>query len=183
MAGCSPKRFNVATREYIQTPSLAYYDDEGVEDRMRVLLGVLMAMSAAAPDAMAQTPGACSVLTKDLVVAHSPASKPSLNLMMKIPPEEEKAGGGTACQNGDVMLQINPFPVANFDKLFTGWTPVAGVGDKAVFRDNRGMWAELAVISGGRMITIQMDVPDGKKAADIQPNTISLAKAVLAKLK
>jgi hypothetical protein len=33
------------------------------------------------------------------------------------------------------------------------------------------------------MITIQMTVPDGKTAAAIQPNTVALAKALLAKLK
>ena len=128
-------------------------------------------------------PGACSILTRDLVMAHSPASTESLNLMMKIPPQEEKIGSnGSACQHGDVMLQINPFPVANFDAMFSRFTPVSGVGEKAYFRDNRGNWAELAARAGGRMITLQMDVPSGKTAASIQANVVSLAKAVLAKL-
>jgi hypothetical protein len=38
-------------------------------------------------------------------------------------------------------------------------------------------------VAGARMVTIQMDVPTGKTAAGIQSNTVSLAKAVLAKLK
>jgi len=81
------------------------------------------------------------------------------------------------------MLQIDPFPVASFERLFGKWTPVPDVGDKAYFRDNQGEWAELGVVAGARMITIQMDVPKGKTAAGIQSNTVSLAKAVLAKLK
>jgi hypothetical protein len=160
--------------------------------RLMVVLSVMMAsvaLDAIAPQAGRQgtagntANGACSVLTRELVTAHSPASKESLNLIMKIPPQEEKSGGGSSCQNGDVMLQIDPFPVANFDRLFGKWTPVPGVGDKAYFRDNKGEWAELAVVAGARMITIQMDVPTGKTAAGIQSNTVSLAKAVLGKLK
>ena len=58
-----------------------------------------------------------------------------------------------------------------------------GVGDEAYFRDNRGEWGELYVRAGARVLTIQMDVPTGRTAAAIQPNTIALAKALLPKLK
>lgn len=149
---------------------------------MRLILTLAMILTGAV-DAAAQG-GACSILTSDLVLAHSPASKQSKDLMLKIPPQEDTIGKtGSACQHGDVMLQINPFPMENFEAMFSRWTPVPGVGDKAFFRDNQGRWAELALVSGGKMITVQMDVPTGKKAADIQSNTIALAKAVLAKLK
>jgi len=160
--------------------------------RLMVVLSVVIGsvvLGAMAPEAGRQgTPGktptgACSVLTKELITAHSPASKETLNVIMKIPQQEEKAGAGSSCQHGDVMLQIDPFPVASFERLFGKWMPVPGVGDKAYFRDNQGGWAELGVVAGARMITIQMDVPKGKTAAGIQPNTVSLAKAVLAKLK
>ena len=159
-----------------------------------MMLVVVLAMNAAAADAIALQSGnrgaanktftgACAILTKDLLAAHSPASKESFNLINQFPPQEEKAGGGSSCEYGGVMLQVDPFPVSSVDRLFGKWTPVAGVGDRAFFRDNQGEWAELAVVSGGRLITIQMDVPTGKTAAGIQPNTIALAKAVLAKLK
>jgi hypothetical protein len=127
--------------------------------------------------------GACSLLTKDLIAAHTPASKESLKLMFSIPPEEEKAGGGTMCSYGDVILQVEPFPAASFEKLFGQWTPVPGVGDRAYFRDNRGMFAELGVLAGGRTLTIQMDAPTGRTPASIQSNVIALAKALLAKWK
>ena len=161
--------------------------------RLMMLLSVAMtsmALDTTAPQAGKQAaegkpaPGACSILTRDLVMAHSPASKESLNVTMKIPPQEEKIGSnGSACQHGDVMLQINPFPVGNFDAMFSRFAPVPGVGEKAFFRDNRGEWAELAALSGGRMITLQMDVPKGRTAASIQANVVALAKAVLAQLK
>ena len=161
---------------------------------MRLMVVLSMAMSSIALEAIAlrsgrqstagnTAPAACSVLTRELVTAHSPASKETLNLIVKIPPQEDKIGAGSSCQHGDVMLQIDPFPVASFERLFGKWTPVPGVGDKASFRDNKGEWAELAVVAGARLVTIQMDVPTGRTAASIQSNTVSLAKAVLAKLK
>ena len=160
---------------------------------MRLVIAVVLVVSGVVLNAAGfQTSGgaakapatsACSILTKELLAAHSPASKDTFALIVKIPPQEDKIGAGSSCQYGDTNLQIDPFPVANFEKLFGKWTPVAGVGDRAYFRDNRGEWAELAVVSGARMVTIQMDVPRGGTAATIQPNTVSMAKAVLAQLK
>ena len=63
------------------------------------------------------------------------------------------------------------------------WTPVPNVADAAFFHDNRGRYAELMLRSGPRVLTIQMDVPQGRTAASIQSNTVALAKAVLPKLK
>jgi hypothetical protein len=129
-------------------------------------------------------PGACTLLTTELVMEHSPASKEALKEMMKVPPREDKIDAtGSACHHGDIVLQINPFPMANFDPMFGRWTPVPNLGDKAYFRDNKGRWAELALVAGGRMITVQIDVPAGKKAESIQSNNVALAKAVLAQLK
>jgi hypothetical protein len=141
------------------------------------------ALSLGATATQSGNKGACSVLTKDLVLAHSPASKQTLNVIMQIPPREDKVGGGTSCSHGDVNFMLDPYTVSKFEGMFGKYTPVAGVGDKAYFHDNKGRWAELAVVGHGHMITIQMTVPDGKTAAAIQPNTVALAKALLAKLK
>src|SRR5262245_31629075 len=98
---------------------------------MRWLTLFLVAMSSVALDAKIlqggkqgedgkPAPGACSILTRDMVVTYSPAPNESLSLKMKVPPKEEKIGSnGSTCQYGDVMLQINPFPVANFDAMFS----------------------------------------------------------------
>jgi hypothetical protein len=157
---------------------------------MRRIVAVLLAVSCLTSNAVAlqsgaakPAPAACSLLTKELLAAHTPASTQSFTLMMQVPAQEGKIGTGSSCEYGGVMLQVDPFPVANFERLFGKYTSVAGVGERAYFHDNKGRWAELAVLAGGRMVTIQMGVPTEKTAASIQPNTVALAKAILAKLK
>ena len=129
------------------------------------------------------TATACALLTKDLLTAHTPAPPESFKLMLSVPPREDKAGGGTACSHGGVTLQVDPFAAANFDRLFGEWTPVSGIGTKAFFRQNRNAYAELAVLAGSRVLTLQMSVPDGRTPSSIQPNVVGLAKALLSKLK
>jgi hypothetical protein len=128
-------------------------------------------------------PSACSLLSRDLIAAHSPASKESLKLMLSVPPTEDKVGAGTACSFGGITMQVDPFAASNFENLFGKNTPVTNVGDKAYFRDNRGRFAELAVMSGGRMLTFQVNIPSGSTAAAVQPNVVALARAIIAKLK
>jgi len=152
--------------------------------RVAVAVVLMLVVSEIVPYAAGDQGGACALLTKDLLAAHTALPKENLARMLKIPPDEEKiAGGGTMCSYGDVIFQLDPFAPGNFDKLFSQWTAVPGVGDRAYFRDNRGMFAEIAAISGKRVITIQMDVPTGRTAASIQPNVVGLAKAIIGKLK
>lgn len=129
-------------------------------------------------------PSACALLTEDVVSQTSPYSKQQLNLVLMVPPSEDPVGrSGSSCSYGGVTLQIDPFTWATLEKTGEkGWTPLADVGQAAFFRDNRGEWAELGVRSGERVVTIQMDVPDGRTALEVRPNAIALAKAVLAKL-
>ncbi len=125
---------------------------------------------------------ACALLTKDVLAAHTPAPPASFKLMISVPPQEDKVPAGTMCSFGGVTLRVGMNPV-DFEPNFGKLTPLAGVGDKAYFRANRNRFAELAVLSGKHVITLQMDVPDGKTPADIQPNVVALAKAILAKMK
>lgn len=128
---------------------------------------------------------ACALLTKDLVTAHTPHEQQSLSLVLLIPPQEEPIGSGSSCDYGDIHLQVDPFgaPQKIEQSLAQKWSAVAGVGDVAYFRDNRGRSAELYVRSGSRVVTIQMGVPKGKTTEAVKPNAVSLAKALLAKLK
>jgi hypothetical protein len=128
-------------------------------------------------------PTACSLLTEDVITPHSPASKESLKLMLAVPPIEDKIGSGTSCSFGGITMQVNPFAAANFDNVFGKYTPVPALGDKAYYHDNRGLFGELAVMAGGRMLTFQVGVPTGSTAAAIQPNAVALARAIIAKLK
>lgn len=147
------------------------------------LTSTAAAFQAAGRQGTAAPAGACALLTRDLLEAHTPTTKERL-MLSTIPAEAHTIGAtGSACSWGDVIFQLDPFPFSNFDKIFGKWTPVSGVGDRAYFRDNRGEYAELAVAAGGRMITIQMDVPAGRTTASVQPNAVALAKAILARLK
>jgi hypothetical protein len=66
---------------------------------MRRFLGLLLLTSWLAPTALAfqtgargaatpSAPRACALLTKDLIVAHSPRSKQSLDLTLSVPPPQ-----------------------------------------------------------------------------------------------
>lgn len=129
---------------------------------------------------------ACALLSKDLIALHTPYEKDARKLVPSIPPEEEAVGAtGSACEYGGVHLQVNPFASPQYVEqqlVKDGWTRESGLGDLAMFRDNRGSYAELYVRSGARVITIQMSVPNGKTTAGIKPNAVALAKAVLAKM-
>jgi hypothetical protein len=62
------------------------------------------------------------------------------------------------------------------------WAAVSGVGDEAYFRDN-GRFAEFMGHVGTRTFTIQMGVPITSTAEKIKPNVITLANAIVPKLK
>jgi hypothetical protein len=157
----------------------------------RVVLAALIVSVAATLPISAQARGggatrirACSLLTKDLVLKVSPPQ--NVRGLDLIPPEEEDIGArGSYCEYGDISLQVDPF--ANAQQMRTTmakeWTAVAGVGDTAFFRDNKGMWGELIVWTGSHHFTIQMGIPKGSTAAAIRPNTVALANAIIPKLR
>jgi hypothetical protein len=161
---------------------------------MRLLLTLVIASVAVAAGAEPQAPGgstgkprtsACALLTKDLVDQHTPYSKESQAVLRQFQPEEEAVGtAGSMCSYMGVTFQLDPFaaPQRLEADMAKTWTPSAGLGDVSFFRDNKGEWAELYVRKGNRVITLQVDIPDGRTAAEIKPNTIALGKALLAKL-
>ena len=130
---------------------------------------------------------ACSLLDKALVAQVSPYDKQALDLVLKVPPNEEAAGqAGSQCDYAGITLAVDAFSPSAFDKMRERdptWMPVAGLGDRAYFRDNKGRWGELYVVVGSRVLSIQMAVPTGRTAASIQPNAVALAKAVLPRLR
>ena len=130
--------------------------------------------------------GACSLLTREVLLPVTPYEKQARDLVFQIPPEEEAFGkSGSICSYGGVTLQVDPFanPPAVEATMAKEWTATPGLGDVAYFRDNRGEWAELYVRAGRRVITIQMDAPTGRTPESIKSNTMALAKALLPKLK
>ena len=128
---------------------------------------------------------ACSLLTKELVTQVTPYDKKALDLALRVPAREDAVGqGGSECSYGGITMNVDAFAPAAFERLRDQtWVPLPNLGDRAYFRDNKGRWAEVYVLAGSHVLTIQMDVPSGRTAASIQPNVIALAKAVLPQLK
>ena len=136
---------------------------------------------------------ACSLLSREL------AMKVSSEVVNKIffdqPPREEPVGtSGSACDYAGIRLQIDPFPWSVIEaaakknergagsKRSANWIPVSGVGDRAYFNgDTR--FAELMGQAGGHTFTIQLGVPIQSTAEKMKPNVITLANAIVAKLK
>jgi hypothetical protein len=127
--------------------------------------------------------GACSLLPRELVDKVMTGDKS----MLKFAKPEEMAIGahGSYCDYAGVSLQVNPFLRHADLRKAPGkdWQPVAGVGDTAYFRNNQGRFAELMVWTGANHFTIQLSIPAGGTADAVRPNTITLANAVIAKLR
>jgi hypothetical protein len=149
------------------------------------LLALGSAVSPPATAAEESVNAACSLLTSELVKQFTPYEKKALDLVMLVPPSGSPVGrSGSECTYGGITLQLDPFPPGTLENQRNQeWQPVKDVGTAAFFRDNRGRWGELYARHGGRVLTIQMSVPDGRTATSIQPNLSGLAKALLSELK
>lgn len=160
---------------------------------MRTTISSLVVLAFAACVVAAQSAGqsapakpavhACAVLTRDLVTKYDTLN-PKLHAMFK--PEEEAVGPrGSSCNDGGILLQIDPFVREAELRKSPGkeWQPVGGLGETAYFRDNGGRWAELMVWAGSHHFTLQMTVPDGATAESVKPKATGLATALIAKLK
>lgn len=114
-----------------------------------------------------------------------------LNLYATMPPEEEPVGKGSSCNYPNLHVQIDPFDWQTIDSMraknVAQFEAVPEVGDVAFMRANRAArlveFAELYARVGSHVLTIQMDVPDGKSTASVKPGLVALAKAYVAKLR
>ena len=129
--------------------------------------------------------GACALLPRELVEKVMTGNKTILSF---VKPEEEPLGpNGSSCDYAGIGLQIDPLTPARFEevrkKLAKELESVSGVGDAAYFRNNRNEFAELLVRTGSHVVTIQIHIPAGGTAAAVKPNTITLANAIIPKLR
>ncbi len=129
------------------------------------------------PAAAASKIKVCSLLTKEEVKKHLPWNA----LVDKMAPEEEAVGTtGSSCTYPTVRIQVlgkgKPGPPSP-----TGYAPVSGLGEEAYFRNNRNRYAELLVRVGNYTLTLQADA-DGN-IETVKPRVVSLAQALIAKLK
>ena len=126
---------------------------------------------------------ACSLLTKEEVKKHLPWKA----MFDRMAPEEEPIGAaGSSCNYPSVDIQVLPFSQGFMDsarKQAGGVEAVSGIGDEAYFRNNPNGYAELYVKSGKHIVTVQADVPPDGSIASVKPGVMSLAKALVTKLR
>ena len=128
--------------------------------------------------------GACSFLPKELVMKVSGSVN---KFVFDLPPQEEAVGKGSMCSHADITLQIDVFAPAGIDGIYKSankeWSPVPGVGDAAYFRNNKNTYAEVMGRVGSRTYTIQLGVPFQSSVEKVKPNAITLANAIVEKLR
>jgi hypothetical protein len=126
----------------------------------------------------------CAWLTAEIVKKVSVANHKSGALPA---PAELPLPTGIACEWGDVLLQIDPFPPAKIEKLrltdAKNWETVSGVGDAAYFHNVKDAAAELYVRVGARSFVIMIIIPVGTTAAAFKPNFIAVANQIVPKLR
>jgi hypothetical protein len=133
---------------------------------------------------------ACALLSASEVAKLAALPDP-LNLYATMPPDEEPVGKGSSCNYPNLHVQIDPFDWATIDSMrlknSAQFEAVPDVGDAAFLRANKPAasleFAELYARVGSHVLTIQMDVPDGKSTASVKPGLVALAKAYAAKLR
>jgi hypothetical protein len=126
----------------------------------------------------------CTWLTAEIVKKVSVANHKSGALPA---PTELPLPSGIACEWGDVVLQIDPFPPAQLDKLPLkdpkNWETISGVGDAAHFHNVQNAVGELFVRVGGRTFGLLITLPVGTTAAAFKPNFILVANEIVPKLR
>ena len=149
-----------------------------------LVVGTVTAAAASqAPAAGKPRISACSLLPTDLVLKVGGINPQAVKILK---PEEEAMGTtGSACEYGDIRLQVDPFARSDDLRKSPGkdWQPVSGVGDTAFFHANGRNYAELMVWTGAHHFTIQFGVPVGSTPEAIKPKTLELANAIIPKLR
>ena len=124
----------------------------------------------------------CALLPKEEVKKHLPW----IAALDRLAPEEEPFGtSGSSCNYPSVTIQVLPFS-QNFLDAARKRGPletIAGIGDEAYFHNNSNRYAELYVRTGKHLLTLQGNAPNDGKIESVKPGVLSLAKALVAKLR
>jgi hypothetical protein len=145
-------------------------------------LSCLSLQATAADDV---TMHACSVLTRAEVRKHVPWP----DQMERIFPqaEEDQFANGSGCEYPSVRVQV----MSTTPDQWQRWVEtsknatverIAGVGDEAYIRDNKGLFAELYAKRGSHLVSLQKNLGNGETTQASKPQLIALAKALVAKL-
>ena len=129
---------------------------------------------------------ACSVLTRAEVRKIMPWS----DQMERIFPneEEDQFANGSGCEYPSVRVQIMSTSPDQWQRwVDTSKNPsverVAGVGEEAYIRDNKGMFAELYAKSGPYLVSLQKSLKPGETTQASKAQLIALGQALVAKLR
>jgi hypothetical protein len=150
-----------------------------------VLTSLLHTAAAAQTRADAKALKPCALLTPELVRKVGEASKKSAD---GATPKEVKLGPtAVGCEWGEIMLQVDPLTRAQLEQLGKKgdktWEPVPGVGDDAWFHNVSDMIGELFVRVGPRTFGVLLNIPVGSTATAFKPTFITVANAVVPKLR
>ena len=154
----------------------------------RVLLSVVLigvAQNIASAQGPASGSKACAMLTRQVVEKFSAASRKDVD---PAGPRELSLGANrTACEWGDVMLEVDPWPPARLEAMRQSsgkdWEVIQGVGDAAYLHNVRDVVAELFVRVGGRTFAVLVNIPAGSTTAAFKPAIIGVANAIAPKLR
>jgi hypothetical protein len=128
-------------------------------------------------------PKACSLLTRELALKANPKQA----LGAAGPKEVSLGANGAACEWGDLMLSVDPYTPARLEEIrkTSGkqWEVVPGVGDAAYFHNVQNAMGELFVRVGSRTFVVLITIPVGSTATAFKPNFITVANAVVPKLR
>jgi len=99
--------------------------------------------------------------------------------------EEPIGPQGSSCNYPGADIQVMSFRQSMIDmaKKDGGLEPVSGVGDEAYVHNNQDRYAELYARVGPHLLTVQLDIPNGKKFDAIKPQLLELGKAFAGKLR
>jgi hypothetical protein len=150
-----------------------------------VLTSLLHTAASAQTRADAKALEPCALLTSELVRKVGEASKKSTDAAT---PREMKLGAtGVACHWGEILLQVDPLTRAQLEQLGRKgdktWESVSGVGDDAYFHNISDVMGELFVRVGPRTFGVLIDIPAGSTASAFKPTFITVANAVVPKLR
>jgi hypothetical protein len=150
---------------------------------LAITLSGLSLQATAADDASIH---ACSVLTRAEVRQHVPWP----DQMERIFPqaEEDRFANGSGCEYPSIRVQV----MSTTPDQWQRWVDtsknatverIAGVGEEAYIRDNKGLFAELYAKSGSHLVSLQKNLGNGETTQASKPQLIALAKALVAKLR
>lgn len=125
---------------------------------------------------------ACKLLPKEEVKKLLPWEA----MFDQMPIEEDPIGAtGSSCNYPSATIQVLAYTPRFFDgvRKLGRLEPVAGVGDEAYFFANPRGYAELYARAGNRIVTVQANEGPKQKIEALKPGVITLAKALIAKLR